>query len=135
MFVAALLAVGAAGMAMLGIDSTLALVVGVSLAFGLGWCWPGLLAFAVVKLRPQAPAAATSVTQTGVYAGACAGPLGFGFVAARTSYPVAWVGAAVMMALASTCVLLGARFARPDPAAGGVSQRFLEEPPSAPAAR
>jgi predicted MFS family arabinose efflux permease len=111
-FVAALLAVGAVGMALLGIDSTVALVVGVSLAFGLGWCWPGLLAFAVVKLRPQAPAAATSVTQTGVYTGASAGPLGFGFLAAHTSYPVAWVGAAVTMALAGTCVLFGARFAR-----------------------
>lgn len=112
-FVAALLAVGSVGMALLGVDSTGALVVGVLLAFGLGWCWPGLLAFAVVKLRPQAPAAATSVTQTGVYTGASAGPLGFGFLAAHTSYPVAWVGAAVAMALASGCVLLGARFAVP----------------------
>ena len=32
-------------------------VVGVVLAFGLGWAWPGLLQFAVVRLNPSAPAA------------------------------------------------------------------------------
>ncbi len=108
-FVAALLGVGAVGLALLGVDSRVALVVGVLLAFGLGWCWPGLLAFAVVKLRPQVPAAATSVTQTGVYAGASAGPLGFGFLATHASYPVAWVAAAITMAVAGVGVLAGAR--------------------------
>jgi predicted MFS family arabinose efflux permease len=110
-FVAALLAAGTVGTALLAIDSDAALVVGVLLAFGLGWCWPGLLAFAVVRLRPQAPAAATSVTQTGVYAGASAGPLGFGLLATHTSYPVAWLAAAASMALACGCVLAAARFA------------------------
>ncbi|GII26339.1 hypothetical protein Pme01_59360 [Planosporangium mesophilum] len=112
-FVAGLLAVGAVGTILLGVDSFPALVVGVLLAFGLGWCWPGLLAFSVVRLRPQAPAAATSVTQTGVYAGASVGPLGFGLLATHTSYPVAWMVAAVAMALAAACVLLGARLASP----------------------
>jgi MFS family permease len=110
-FVAALLALGSVGTAMLGLDSTAALVVGVLVAFGLGWCWPGLLAFAVVRLRPQAPAAATSITQTGVYAGAAIGPLGFGVLATHASYPVAWVGAAAAMALAAVFILLGARVA------------------------
>jgi MFS family permease len=112
-FVAALLGVGAVGMALLGVDSPVALVVGVLLAFGLGWCWPGLLAFAVVRLRPQAPAAATSVTQTGVYAGASAGPLGFGFLAAHASYPVAWTATAVAMALAGASILVGASLTKP----------------------
>lgn len=110
-FMAALLGVGAIGMALLGLDSTAALVVGVLLAFGLGWCWPGLLAFAVVRLRPQAPAAATSVTQTGVYTGAAVGPLGFGLLAAHTSYGTAWLAASVTMALAAVFILLGARYA------------------------
>jgi cyanate permease len=109
--VAGLLAVGTIGLALLAVDSLAALVVGVLLAFGLGWCWPGLLAFAVVRLRPQAPAAATAVTQTGVYAGAAAGPLGFGILASHTSYGVAWVAAAVAEALAAVLVLVGARFA------------------------
>jgi MFS family permease len=111
--VASLLALGSVGTALLGLDSTVALVVGVLVAFGLGWCWPGLLAFAVVRLRPDAPAAATSITQTGVYAGAAIGPLGFGLLASHASYPVAWLGAAVADALAALFVLLGARFAVP----------------------
>jgi predicted MFS family arabinose efflux permease len=110
-FVAGLLGAGTVGMILLAVDSPVAFVAGVLLAFGLGWCWPGLLAFAVVRLRPQAPAAATSVTQTGVYAGASAGPLGFGYLAAHTSYPVAWVAAAVAMALAGVSVLVSARSA------------------------
>ena len=61
---------------------TAALVVGVVLGFGLGWAWPGLMNFAVVRLHPQAPAAATSITQTGVYAGGCLGPLSLGSLAA-----------------------------------------------------
>jgi MFS family permease len=107
--VGSLLAAGTIGFALLAADSLGALVVGVLLAFGLGWCWPGLLAFAVVRLRPQAPAAATSVTQTGVYAGAAAGPLGFGILAAHTSYGTAWVAAAVAEALAAVLVWVGAR--------------------------
>ena len=57
------------------------------------------------------PAAATSITQTGVYAGAAIGPLGFGVLATHASYPVAWVGAAAAMALAAVFILLGARVA------------------------
>ena len=66
------------------------LVAGVVLGFGLGWAWPGLMNFAVVRLHPQAPAAATSITQTGVYAGGCLGPLGLGAVAAHVGYPTMW---------------------------------------------
>jgi MFS family permease len=109
--VAGLLAVGTVGLGLLAVDSLVALVIGVLLAFGLGWCWPGLLAFAVVRLRPHAPAAATSVTQTGVYAGAAAGPLGFGVLASHTSYGVAWMAAAIAEALAAILVLVGARLA------------------------
>src|SRR4051812_12823740 len=108
---AGLLAVGTVGLGLLAADSLVALVIGVMLAFGLGWCWPGLLAFAVVRLRPQAPAAATSVTQTGVYAGAAAGPLGFGVLVSHTSYGVAWLAAAIAEALAAMLVIVGARLA------------------------
>ena len=43
--------------------------------------------FAVVRLHPQAPAAATSITQTGVYAGGCLGPLALGALAGRRRLP------------------------------------------------
>jgi MFS family permease len=54
--IAGLLAVGAFGLALLAVPGTAALVVGVVLGFGLGWSWPGLMNFAVVRLHPQAPA-------------------------------------------------------------------------------
>lgn len=110
--VAALYAFGSVGMFLIGRDSTTALILGVMLAFGLGWAWPGLQTFAVVRLHPQAPATATSVVQTGVYTGACLGPLTLGWVAEEAGYPVAWNVAALSIALACALVLLGARTAR-----------------------
>jgi predicted MFS family arabinose efflux permease len=105
--IAALLACGAVGLVLLAVPGTLALVAGVVLGFGLGWSWPGLMNFAVVRLHPQAPAAATSITQTGVYAGGCIGPLGLGALAAAAGYPAMWVVAAIAMVSAGALMLLG----------------------------
>ena len=110
---ALLLAGGAVGLALLALPGTVALVVGVLLSFGLGWAWPGLLNYTVVLLNPSAPAAATSISQTGVYAGGCLGPLVFGPVAAHAGYPEAWVSAAVAMLLAAGLMLLAGRALTP----------------------
>jgi MFS family permease len=105
--VAVLLAIGAGGLALLAAPGPVALAAGVLLGFGFGWAFPGLVNVAVVQLHPQAPAAATSITQTGVYAGGSVGPLAFGAVAAGPGYPTAWLGAAVAMLLAAALMLLG----------------------------
>jgi predicted MFS family arabinose efflux permease len=105
--IAALLGCGAVGLMLLAVPGTLALVGGVVLGFGLGWSWPGLLNFAVVRLHPQAPAAATSITQTGVYAGGCVGPLGLGALAAAAGYPTMWMVAAAAMVAAGVLMLGG----------------------------
>jgi MFS family permease len=110
--IAGLLATGAAGLGLLAAPGTAALAVGVALGFGLGWSWPGLLNFAVVRLHPQAPAAATSITQTGVYAGGCVGPLALGAVAAQAGYRTMWIVAAAAMLMAAGCMLLGRRMLR-----------------------
>ncbi|MEO3747025.1 MFS transporter [Plantactinospora sp. B5E13] len=107
--IAGMLVVGAGGLALLTLAGTVPLVVGVTLGFGIGWAWPGLLNFAVVRLHPQAPAAATSITQTGVYAGGCLGPLGLGTIAGHLDYPTMWLTAAAAMLLAATLMLLGRR--------------------------
>ncbi|MEV1294978.1 MFS transporter [Pseudonocardia sp. NPDC049635] len=107
--VAGSLAAGAIGFVLLAVPGTPALVVGVVLAFGLGWAWPGLLQFAVVRLNPSAPAAATSIVQLGVYAGGFAGPIAFGWLAAHQGFPVAWsVNAGVMLGSA-VLMLVGRR--------------------------
>lgn len=107
--VAGSLALGAGGLVLLAVPGTPALVVGTILAFGLGWAWPGLLQFAVVRLNPSAPAAATSIIQVGVYAGGLGGPIGFGFVATHASYSAAWLGAAAAMVLAAALMVVGRR--------------------------
>jgi len=117
---AALLAIGAVGMGLLTLSGPVALASGVLLALGLGWAWPGLQNFAVVRLHPQAPAAATSITQTGVYAGACVGPLVLGTVAAHAGYPTMWTVAAGAMLAAALLMLAGARMLR---AAGAARAR------------
>jgi hypothetical protein len=106
--VAATLGIGAGGLALLSVAGTAPLVIGTMVGYGLGWSWPGVLNFAVVRLNPLAPAAATSITQSGVYVGGCAGPLLFGLVAAH-SYPTAWLAAAGAMLAAALLVLVGGR--------------------------
>ena len=110
--IAAMLTVGAGGLAMLAVLNTATLIVGVVLGFGLGWAWPGLMNFAVVRLHPQAPAAATSITQTGVYAGGCIGPLGLGALAAAAGYPTMWTVAGIAMLWAAGAMVLGSRMLR-----------------------
>ncbi|MFY1673724.1 MFS transporter [Plantactinospora sp. WMMB334] len=107
--IAVMLVAGAGGLGLLHLAGPVALLAGVVLGFGLGWAWPGLLNFAVVRLHPQAPTAATSITQTGVYAGGCLGPLGLGTLAHHLGYPAMWLVAAVAMLLAAGLMLAGRR--------------------------
>ncbi|GAA3735037.1 MFS transporter [Micromonospora maritima] len=106
--IAGLLVAGAVGLVLLAVAGPVPLVAGVVLGFGLGWAWPGLMNFAVVRLHPRAPAAATSITQTGVYAGGSLGPLGLGALAGAAGYPAMWLTAALAMLLAAALMLLGA---------------------------
>jgi predicted MFS family arabinose efflux permease len=114
--IAGLLAAGAIGLALLAVPGTPAMVAGVVLGFGLGWSWPGLMNFAVVRLHPQAPAAATSITQTGVYAGGCLGPLCLGALASVAGYPTMWAVAAASMVSAAGLMIVGSTMLRRHPA-------------------
>jgi predicted MFS family arabinose efflux permease len=102
------------GLGLLAVPGPLPLIAGVLLGFGFGWAFPGLVNVAVVQLHPHAPAAATSITQTGVYTGGCVGPLAFGAVAASAGYPVAWLGSAVAMLLGAALMLVGRHLLRTD---------------------
>jgi MFS family permease len=108
-YVAGSLLSGAVGLVLLAFPGPVALVAGVVLGFGLGWSWPGLLQFAVVRLNPAAPAAATAIVQVGVYAGGFLGPIGFGFLATHASFTTAWFVSAAAMLVAGVGVLAGRR--------------------------
>ncbi len=104
--------VGAGGLALLAVPGEAALLVGVLLGFGFGWAFPGLVNFAVVQLHPHAPAGATSITQTGVYAGGFVGPLVFGSAAATVGYPATWLSAAAVLLVAAMLMLVARRMLR-----------------------
>ena len=73
-------------------------------AFAGGWGWNGVLTYVVVRANPHAPAAATGITQTGVFVGATIGVPLFGVIAQASSYGTAWVATA-LSALAAALIV------------------------------
>ncbi len=110
--VVALLALGTIGFALLAVGAKGALVVGALLAFTLGWGWPGVFNLAVVQRHRSVPAAATGVTQTGIYVGAAAGPAAYGVLASDIGYPAAWAAAGAVLLLAAWTIAAGDRMGR-----------------------
>ncbi len=93
--VSVLLLGGALGYLLLAPGAVPTHLLGALVAFGSGWAWPGLFNLAVVRLNPGSPAAATGITQTGVYVGALSGPVVFGVVVDTAGYGLAWTLAAL----------------------------------------
>jgi MFS family permease len=107
--VAGLLAAGGGGCLLLVADSPAPLVAATVLAFGAGWAWPGLFNLAVVRAYPAAPAAATGITQTGVYVGAALGPVVAGVIIDGAGYDAGWIVTAVLALAAAALAMVGAR--------------------------
>jgi MFS family permease len=103
--VAAMLVVGAGGVIVLNLGGIPGLFVGGLVAFAAGWGWSGLFTFAVVKDNPDAPAAATGITQVGKLVGAALGPAAFGWLADSASYRTAWWTITGLLALAAVLLL------------------------------
>jgi cyanate permease len=102
--VAILLALGAGGFALLASSSQAAILIGAFFAFTLGWGWPGLYNLAVVQRYRSAPAAATGVTQSGIYVGAATGPVAFGLLVAGFGYSYSWMAIAAVALLAAVAI-------------------------------
>jgi predicted MFS family arabinose efflux permease len=100
--VGALLLVGAVGAGLLAaLGGAVVTTVSAVLVLGGGWGWTGLAFLSAVRARPDAPAAAAGVVLTGLGAGGALGPLAFGAIAGRGSYPAAWTAAALALAVAA----------------------------------
>lgn len=110
--IAALMAMGTVGLAAMAIDHRFVFVGSTILAFGTGWAWQGLFNHAVTNRWTQAPAAATGITQTGVFIGGVIGPPAFGAASAHWSDGVGWLVLSGMMASATVIVLLIRRSSR-----------------------
>jgi MFS family permease len=105
----ALLVAGAFGFALLAIGEPAPFVAGVFVAFALGWGWPGLFNLAVVDLHREAPAAATGISQSGIYVGAAGGPAVYGLLSSEIGYPAAWGVAGCLCLVAAFAVAYAAR--------------------------
>jgi MFS family permease len=109
LWVSLLLTAGALGYAAMATRSTALLLPATLVCFIGGWGWPGLFNYSVVLRNPGAPAAATGVTQTGVYLGGVLGPLAFGQVAQHVSYTAAWSMNAAIATLAAAAIIVARR--------------------------
>lgn len=104
--VALQMSVGAVALLALSVDRPAAVVVGGLVAFAVGWSWPGLLLYAVVRVGRDAPARASGLVQAGAFAGGASGPAIFGVAVSLLGYETAWrVAAAVFLAAAALIVV------------------------------
>jgi predicted MFS family arabinose efflux permease len=107
--IAVLLAGGALGYLLLGTGTAAGFLIGTVVAYAFGWGWNGLFNQVIVSVRPDGIAAATGMTQGGIFLGGTVGPLAFAAVVHGHGYGSAWwissgaaiaaVGAAVVAVL------------------------------------
>ena len=107
--VSAQMVFGAIGMLLISWGHSVPLVIGTFLAFAIGWSWPGLLMFAVVRVARDSPAVASSAVQTGAFAGGALGPVLFGLIVSAEGYDVAWPAAIISLTIAALLLLLARR--------------------------
>jgi predicted MFS family arabinose efflux permease len=108
--VASLTGLGGLGLALMATGATGALLlVATIIAFGAGWGWNGLFVHAVVRVNPEAPAAAMGVIVSATAAGGVAGPLLFGVLVVAAGYPAAWLVAAATFVGAAGLMVVSAR--------------------------
>lgn len=88
---AASMAIGSLGYLLIASAEQYAYVAGAVIAAALGWAWPPLLHFAVVRAHPGSAARATGVLMTGVAAGSALGPLALGQFAEHLGYQPIWL--------------------------------------------
>ena len=103
------LIIGAVGLVLVASGVQPLVVLGALAAFTFGWGWSGLFTFSVVRANPAAPAASTSITQTGSFIGGAAGPVVFALIAEGISFTAAWVAMAIALAAAAGLVRFASR--------------------------
>lgn len=84
-------------------------VVGLLAANAFGWGWPGLVHLAIARHFPDATAAASGITQTGVALGLLVGPPLIGEIAITYGWTAAWRTSAIA-ALTGAAIILVARW-------------------------
>lgn len=89
---------GGIGVLVLAIDAPVTYLLAPIPAFAFGWSWPGLFNLSVIRNNPSAPAAATGISQVGVFVGAALGPALGGLIIDNGSYRLLWLfGASTLL--------------------------------------
>lgn len=116
--IALMLAVGAAGcIGAAWAPNDLGFILACVVIGGAGWGIAGLFHFAVIRIQPDAPGRASGVAQIGLFVGAAAGPVAFGYAAEFLTMTTAWMLMAAWMTLASGFVIAARAYLRPVAAA------------------
>jgi len=103
--VATMLGLATLGTVIIATGGRAALLIGGLIGFAAGWGWSGLFTFAVVRANPDAPAAASGITQSGKFLGAALGPAAFGVIADRISFTTAWWTTAIALGVAGMIIV------------------------------
>lgn len=107
--VAAQMLTGAVALSALSVPAIGVLVPAAVVAFAVGWSWPGLMLYAVVRLGRDSPATASGLVQAGAFVGGATGPLAFGYLVDAVGYATAWRVAALVFVLAAVLVMIARR--------------------------
>lgn len=99
-----LLAFGAGGYLLIAWGTPWAFVVGVFVAYTLGWGWNGLFNLSVTHARPGRIAATTGLTQGGVFFGGVCGPLMFTAVSGSYSPSSGWAAIAAIALVSAASI-------------------------------
>jgi len=107
-FVAGMQVLGGVAFMWLGFVSSVGALVFVAMvAFGIGWGWPGLLMFNVIRRFPTIPGRASGVIQSSAFIGGIIGPFTFGVIVAAAGFTAALVVAGLASVVAGTAVYSG----------------------------
>lgn len=107
-FVGGMQAVGGLAFIWLGfVSGVWPLTVVAMLAFGIGWGWPGLLLFNIIRRFPLIPGRASGVIQSSAFIGGVIGPFMFGVIVATAGFATALSAAGAASILAGVAVWVG----------------------------
>jgi predicted MFS family arabinose efflux permease len=111
---AAIITASAGGFVLIALGGPGPIVAGALIVAALGWGWPGAFTHAVVDRAPDAPAWATGVMMSGLFAGAVTGPLLVGLLADADRFTAAWAISGALALAAGALTFAISR--RPPPA-------------------
>jgi predicted MFS family arabinose efflux permease len=109
--VAAMMVLGAIGLALIALGSPVSFLLGAILAFTAGWGWTGLLLATALRLVPDRAETAGHTVQVGVFTGATIAPYTFGALTSSLGFDTAALTTSAAALMGAALIVLGAKLA------------------------